>query len=431
MNYKINNYAKATFENFQKFRQDGNYCDVDIISGNTVVKLLHKNESTGQLGHVPSNRIDDNQKGAIPGEYDEWVELPIELFLGKIYISSSNAQLLMSAAHFLLLENLVNCCSQYLKTQLHPSNAIGIFRFAEAHNCTNLAQFAWDYIQVHWFSFAEMEEFLDLPFQLLMKLLSSDKLLTEDEDEVLHVALHWLKHDLPLRRQHCIEVLQRVHIHQLKPQAFEDALKNIKDPYIAKILNMLREKRAKDLPTALPPSRRRPRNLYVVGGLTRDVNQDITLNTILRYDACNRFWEKLAPMQSPRVSHGVVAVGGKLYAVGGSDGLETLSSGEVYDIAIGKWSHIAPMKKARKWFGLAALNRKLYAFGGLVDGRMDSTIEVYDPVSNVWSLIGDMPEPRWATKAITYEVLPVRRGGEGGEKPIVGPGILMCPTRMD
>ncbi|GBP35470.1 Probable Ufm1-specific protease 2 [Eumeta japonica] len=61
------------------------HCEATIPSVKNVLqskreKLLHKNESADQLGHVPSNAIGENQKGAMSGEYGEWGRTSHETF---------------------------------------------------------------------------------------------------------------------------------------------------------------------------------------------------------------------------------------------------------------------------------------------------------------------------------------------------------------
>ena len=69
----------------------------------------------------------------------------------------------------------------------------------------------------------------------------------------------------------------------------------------------------------------------------------------------------------PRISLGVAALGGKLYAVGGYDTAGTaVNSAEVYDPIDNSWNLIDPMNFAREWLGVAALGGKLYAVGGCV-----------------------------------------------------------------
>lgn len=51
------------------------------------------------------------------------------IYSGEIHIDQNNVQELIVAADMLELNEVVHGCTQYLKKELHPSNAIGIYRY--------------------------------------------------------------------------------------------------------------------------------------------------------------------------------------------------------------------------------------------------------------------------------------------------------------
>lgn len=51
------------------------------------------------------------------------------MFIGEVRITQENVQELMAAADMLQLREVVLGCTQFLKTELHPSNAVGIYRY--------------------------------------------------------------------------------------------------------------------------------------------------------------------------------------------------------------------------------------------------------------------------------------------------------------
>jgi hypothetical protein len=52
----------------------------------------------------------------------------LDFFIGEVCITQENVQELMAAADMLQLREVVLGCTQFLKTELHPSNAVGIYR---------------------------------------------------------------------------------------------------------------------------------------------------------------------------------------------------------------------------------------------------------------------------------------------------------------
>lgn len=57
-------------------------------------------------------------------------------------------------------------------------------RFAEAHNCTELANEALEHVQTHWNVVALGDELLDLPLAQLNVFLSSEQLKVDSEEQV-------------------------------------------------------------------------------------------------------------------------------------------------------------------------------------------------------------------------------------------------------
>ena len=76
-------------------------------------------------------------------------------------------------------------------------------------------------------------------------------------------------------------------------------------------------------------------------------------------------WEGFYSILSFLVCVQVEHLNGVIYAVGGGDGKEWLSTAEAYDIRRNKWSRVANLK-ARRWkCGLVAVGDALYAVGGM------------------------------------------------------------------
>jgi kelch-like protein 1/4/5 len=47
---------------------------------------------------------------------------------------------------------IVEACCKYIEKQLHPSNCLGIHKFAVQHDLNRLTETAWNYILVKFFS---------------------------------------------------------------------------------------------------------------------------------------------------------------------------------------------------------------------------------------------------------------------------------------
>jgi len=58
-------------------------------------------------------------------------------------------------------------------------------------------------------------------------------------------------------------------------------------------------------------------------------------------------WAPLAPMKEARGRFGIAVADGKVYAVGGSNGTNELSTVEMYDPQVKKWIRVANLPLAR------------------------------------------------------------------------------------
>ena len=85
---------------------------------------------------------------------------------------------------------------------------------------------------------------------------------------------------------------------------------------------------------------------------------------------------------SPRSAAGVVQLFGKIYALGGHNGLSIFDSVELFDTQSGVWSETVPMLSKRCRLGVATLNGKIYACGGYDGSSFLRSVECFDPVTN-------------------------------------------------
>lgn len=101
-------------------------------------------------------------------------------------------------------------------------------------------------------------------------------------------------------------------------------------------------------------------------------------------------WVTLEPMPTARSNLGVVAVNGKIYAIGGYNG-SYLAVNEMYDPQTNTWTIMAPMPLPRSSFGICVHHDKIYVFGGIfrdnygTRSSYTNITEVYDPSTDSWS----------------------------------------------
>ena len=129
-------------------------------------------------------------------------------------------------------------------------------------------------------------------------------------------------------------------------------------------------------------------------------------------DAAEDTWVSKAPMQQARAGLGVVAVNGKIYAIGGTTASGQyppdcfaggfVGTNEEYDPQTDTWTTKASMPTPRDYFAITAYQNKIYCIGGAIGFTVDQwglfhsyvasgVNEVYDTVTSTWETITPMP----------------------------------------
>ncbi|XP_010216312.1 PREDICTED: kelch-like protein 3 [Tinamus guttatus] len=107
------------------------------------------------------------------------------IYTAEIEVTEENVQVLLPAASLLQLMDVRKNCCDFLQSQLHPTNCLGIRAFADVHACTELLQQANAYAEQHFPEVMLGEEFLSLSLDQVCSLISSDKLTVSSEEKVL------------------------------------------------------------------------------------------------------------------------------------------------------------------------------------------------------------------------------------------------------
>jgi N-acetylneuraminic acid mutarotase len=121
-----------------------------------------------------------------------------------------------------------------------------------------------------------------------------------------------------------------------------------------------------------------------------------TVNFVSASGLVKNSWTTKTPMSEPRVGFGVVAVNGKIYAIGGAtEATKEVGTNERYDPISDTWVTLAPMPTPRTDFAILAYENKIYCIGGGYMGMVEewgvparlevNTVEVYDIVTDSWS----------------------------------------------
>ena len=128
-------------------------------------------------------------------------------------------------------------------------------------------------------------------------------------------------------------------------------------------------------------------------------------------------WREIAPMPAPRSQAAAVAIGSRIFIVGGAQGDRLVSPTYVYDSAADRWNTAAAIPTPRDHLAAAALDGRVCTVGGRRLSLLQNlaAFECYDPAADAWRSMPDAPTSRGGLGAATVGN---RMFVVGGEQPL-------------
>ncbi|XP_070613360.1 kelch-like protein 2 isoform X1 [Erythrolamprus reginae] len=396
-------HTNKAFKVLNELRSQNLLCDVTIVAEDMEIAAhrivlaacspyFHA-MFTGEMSESQAKKVRINQ-------VDGWtLKMLIEyIYTGKFTVTEENVQVLLPAASLLQLQVIKKSCSDFLETQLHPINCLGILAFADMHACTELLNKANTYAEQYFTEIVQGEEFLSLGVEYVCSLISSDKLTVASEEKVFEAVITWVNYDKDVRQELMARLMEHVRLPLLSKEylvqrvAEEMLVKNssaCKDYLIEAMKYHLLplEQRAlmKSTRTRLRIPSSPPKVMVVVGGQAPKA-----IRSVECFDFKEQRWHQVAELPSRRCRAGVVYMNGLVFAVGGFNGSLRVRTVESYDPVKDQWTSIASMRDRRSTLGTAVLNGLLYAVGGFDGSTGLSSVEAYNMKTKTWFHVASM-----------------------------------------
>lgn len=357
-------------------------------------------------------------KGFVPTAVKSLVEF---CYNSCITIDLSNVLDILPAASLLQMSGVQDACCTFLASQLHPSNCLGIRKFSDMHSCTTLWKKCNMFMQQRFPEIVLHEEFLDLTFDDVRKIISDSNLNVRGEEQVYEAAMSWVKHDLKQRKGHMAALLECVRMplmsatylsREVKQQALVMESFEGRGLLIEAMDYHLQKHYMRDMHRVQKSISTTPRRcpglefLFAVGGSGPPVFEDDPyLDLCECYDVEKAEWRQVASMSVRRSGVRVASLGGYLYAIGGFSASDTkaLAVTDRYDPMTDSWRLMSPMNCPRRSFAVAVLNGYIYAMGGINGGTYYDNVERYCPRTNKWTFVHPMSVERRAVCAAALD----------------------------
>jgi hypothetical protein len=173
--------------------------------------------------------------------------------------------------------------------------------------------------------------------------------------------------------------------------------------------------------------------IYILSGQT---DTDDIVTSVERFDPRTNTSEHFADLKQGRIWHGAVAVGEKIYVIGGSvsgrsfvvrhevvNGVTADDSVEIVDLATRTVTAGPRMPAARTQFACVHFQGRIYLIGGKTQDRssrqaITNSIAVLEVATGKWSLAAPMPTPRQPAAAVVDGGFLIVAGGFNGTRAL-------------
>jgi N-acetylneuraminic acid mutarotase len=136
------------------------------------------------------------------------------------------------------------------------------------------------------------------------------------------------------------------------------------------------------------------RALYVIGGNGDPKDKAIDGRQVFAYDTVRRRWSRKASLPVPRTNLAAVALGGKIYALGGLDPNHATKTVFVYDPRSNRWSPGPPLPVKLHALAAVLFHGEIWVIGGQnITGAATNRVWIYTPRTHRWRSGPRMPYP--------------------------------------
>ncbi|CAF0813231.1 unnamed protein product [Brachionus calyciflorus] len=427
-NFADPNWSSNGFQNMEEIRRLGKLCDITLMAQDHKY-TAHRIVLAASIPYFNAMFLHDlieSKQDVItinnidPSALEQFINYS---YNGKITITNENVQALLIGANFFHLKTIKNACCEFVKKRLNVQDALCLRNFADQLMCHDLVLAVNRFINKNFLKIVQTQEFLGLSHLELGELLCRDELNVDCEEQVYEALLTWVKNDEANRIEHLFDLLKLIRLPLVVPVYLVETIgkevlirNNLKSRDLldeAIYYHLLPDKRNKCKTFNLKP---RCCNdafglIYAIGGINSTGG---SVSTVEVYDCTSDRWRLADLMVTTRSRVAVAVLQGKLYAIGGYNGLERLSTVEVFEPDTKKWRRVASISKPRSALGSAVLNNKLYVCGGYDGFASSDTVEMYDPKNDKWTILSNMRKHRSATGITAFNSMIYAAGGHDG-----------------
>ena len=311
--------------------------------------------------------------------------------------------------------------SNFIENKLNTQTVLTFHQLEKLFELPSLLKTTLSHIEHYFATIADTENFLELDFFRVLKILRSSELLITSEIEVYDAANKWLNYNIEKRRKFAKKLLLTVRFPLLSDGTLNYLLDRsssfieMKDCY--KLLQEISEKKGvvfhnnSSIYYKTRYCNQQMFDILVCGGRDR---KDISVSNIKQVDVNNFNVNVLPSMIEKRYVFEVVCVNGAIYVFGGiGDGYNWINSVEKYSPSTMTWNKVADMYDDRMGHCVCAFMDKIFVIGGNFFGTASDSCLQFNTKDYSWKEVAGMKEARKMAACAVFEERIVVSGGHG------------------
>lgn len=467
--YSVENHHLNSCQHIDELWRRRELCDVNLLvenaDGKAVVSLpTHRVVLAANIPYfkamLTSNMQESDQRDITLRNVDgDGLKRIVNFaYTGKLEISESSAQGILVTASLLGLPEMVSACEKYMGKHLSSSNCLGIAEFSRLHHLQALSSMAEKYGVKHFSKVFTEDEYLAISVDRVEMLVASDDISIRAEEEVYEAVTRWLQHDIENRKEFAERLYGHVRFPILSLNFLKKVVQNneiLTSLPSGKIMLQDAEDYHRNPASSfyLDPKKIQPRSsvagVICIAGGTGDSGQSVgdmhfynghqktwkagarmqlrrnrlalamfrgelyaiggvdlmePVSTVEKYSPLTNSWRYVASMNTPRRSCSAVATKAGIFVLGGFSGGVYLKSVEFYDASLDEWQYQQPMQYSRSELATVFFDQRIYAIGGQNTVGLHQSVERFDFINRRWESIADMCVPR-SNAGLSHECL--------------------------
>ncbi|XP_071116430.1 kelch repeat and BTB domain-containing protein 8-like [Haliotis cracherodii] len=430
--------APSLLIGFSKLYKNKEFVDVILCVG-TQEFPCHKNVlavSSPFFMAMFSNNMAESHQEKITLKDMECQTLALVLdyiYTGQVVLTEESVQNLLSASNLFQLISLRDGCAEFMMNHVTVTNCIGVYFFAKCHECGVLAMKAKEIINNKFSTLCKQQEFLSLPADKLVEIISDDDINVTTEETVYEACMEWLQHDTDGRLVHLVDIMNCVRFANISSYYFCDRIDTcsllLEREELRKTLDMIRyyhmlKNRQQEMDLSLMPRRGMAyeRGVMIIANpYTEDALKKYNSMELLMpktgevIHICKLPQSLYTPGCAISGDNQIFLAGGAIRKINyrGSITTEGVSNNlYMFDQIEGAWQTKAKMHMSRSQFSLTVVDGFAFAVGGQDGAEILSSVERYDPHTNTWMLVAPLPQPLRFTTSLSYRGKLYVFGGE-------------------